>query len=144
MYLGITNKTNFERNKNIEWSYCCKVLNFLYQLMSKIYIKRQKTLEKFRKSLGGGKGFNQTENLVLNICNREMSKLILDRCGSWGWGCGSWGWGLNQFCFHTTILDINYPIQSAQCFLKGLKQQKTIFIRVSLNTCKLNFGLLWS
>ena len=137
MYLGIINKANFERNKNIEWSYCYKVLNVLYQLMSKIYIKGHKTLEKFRKSLGGGKGFNQTENLVLNICNREMSKLILDRCRSRGWG-------LNQFCLHTTILDINYPIKSVQCFLKELKQQKTFFISVSLNTRKLNFGLLWS
>ena len=30
MYLGIISKSHFELKKNVGWSYCYKVLNFLY------------------------------------------------------------------------------------------------------------------
>ena len=59
MYFAIMNKSLFQYNKNLRRSYTCKILDFFsisYKLVSKNCIKGRKTLEKPRKSLGGGGG----------------------------------------------------------------------------------------
>ena len=81
MYFSIINEPHFECNKNLGRSYTCKVLGFLYQLVSKICIKSRKNSRKISKKAWVGEGAcNQTENLVFTICNREIEKLNLGKC----------------------------------------------------------------
>ena len=81
MYFSIINEPHFECNKNLGRSYTCKVLGFLYQLMSKICIKSRKNSRKISgKAWVGERACNQTENLLFTIRNREIEKLDLGTC----------------------------------------------------------------
>ena len=81
MYFSIISEPHFECNKNLGRSYTCKVLGFLYQLVSKICIKSRKNSRKISGKAWVGEGAcNQTENLVFTIRNREIEKLNLSTC----------------------------------------------------------------
>ena len=98
-----------ECNKNLGRSYTCKVLGFLYQLVSKTCIKSSKTLEKSRKSLGRGEACNKTENLAFTIANKgEIEMLNWGTCGPQSVGLESLQFLIqSKICFPTISLDHN-------------------------------------
>ena len=122
MYFSIINEPHFQCNKNLGRSYTCKVLGFLYQLVSKICIKSRKNSRKISKKLGQGRGLAIRLKIwySLSAIGRQKSSIWahVDLEGS-GLSLCSFSFKL-KFDFSTIVSDSNNQIKSAWCFLKKL------------------------
>ena len=124
MYFSIIHEPHFECNKNLGRSHTCKVLGFLYQLVSKISIKSRKNSRKISKKAWVGKELAIRLKIWYSLSETGRQKnstwANVDQGGSELSLC-SFSFKL-KFVFSTIVLDRNNQIKPTWCFLKKLIQ----------------------